>query len=103
MKISAKKIFINPYTISIVAALLILFVIYKCTFSWLKSYTNHDQEIVVPDLSGMTTLEASQILQKQSLKLDVVDSVFMKGKALGAIVEQTPKPGEKIRRTVRYI
>ncbi|MBR3520078.1 MAG: PASTA domain-containing protein [Paludibacteraceae bacterium] len=105
MKISAKKIFINPYTISIVAALLILFVIYKCTFSWLKSYTNHDQEIVVPDLSGMTTLEASQILQKQSLKLDVVDSVFMKGKALGAIVEQTPKPGEKIKadRTIYLI
>ena len=105
MKIDAKKIFINPYTISVVAAFLILFIIYKCTFSWLESYTNHDQEIVVPDLSGMTSLEASQILQKQSLKYEVVDSVFMKGKPLGAIVEQTPKAGEQIKadRTIYLI
>lgn len=105
MKFDAKKIFVNPYTISVVAALLILFALYKCTFSWLDSYTNHGQEIVVPDLSGMTPLEASQILAKQSLKYEVVDSVFMKGKSLGAIVEQTPQPGEKIKadRTVYLI
>ncbi len=105
MKIDVKKIFVNPYTISIVAALLILFVLYKCTFSWLKSYTNHGQEIVVPDLSGMTPLEASQVLSKQTLKYEVVDSVFMKGKSLGVIVEQMPKPGDKIKadRTVYLI
>ncbi len=97
MKINVKKIFINPYTISFVAAILILFVLYKCTFSWLNSYTNHGQEIVVPDLSGMTPAEASQVLAKQSLKLEVVDSVFMKGKTLGVIVEQMPKPGDKIK------
>ncbi len=105
MKIDVKKIFINPYTISVVAALLILFVLYKCTFSWLNSYTNHGQEIVVPDLSGMTPLEAKQLLAKQTLKCEVIDSVFMKGKSLGAIVEQTPSPGDKIKadRTVYLI
>lgn len=105
MKIDVKKIFINAYTISVVAALLILFVLYKCTFSWLNSYTNHGQEIVVPDLSGMTPLEAKQLLAKQTLKCEVIDSVFMKGKSLGAIVEQTPNPGEKIKadRTVYLI
>lgn len=105
MKIDVKKIFINPYTISVVAALLILFVLYKCTFSWLNSYTNHGQEIVVPELSGMTPLEAKQLLAKQSLKCEVIDSVFMKGKSLGTIVEQTPNPGDKIKadRTVYLI
>lgn len=105
MKFNAKKIFLNPYTISVVAAIVILFALYNITFSWLKSYTNHNQEIVVPDLNGMTSNEAALLLEKQSLKCEVVDSVFMKGKELGAIVEQTPKAGEKIKadRTVYLI
>lgn len=105
MKFNAKKIFINPYTISVVAVIVIIVALYNITFSWLESYTNHNKELVVPDLNGMTTIEASQILETQSLKCEVVDSVFMKGKALGAIVEQTPKAGEKIKadRTIYLI
>ncbi len=105
MKIDAKKIFINPYTISIVAALLLVVIIYKAVFSWLDSYTNHGQEFPVPDLSGMTTDEAALLLSKQSLKVSVVDSIYMKGKTLGSIVEQTPKAGEKIKagRTIYLI
>lgn len=105
MKIDLKKIFINPYTISLVAAIVILIALYKITFSWLESYTNHNQEIVVPELIGITPDEATLILQTQSLKCEVVDSVFMKGKTLGSIVEQTPQAGEKIKanRTIYLI
>ncbi len=105
MAFSAKKLFINPFTISIVAAILLLFIIYKASFSWLDSYTNHGQEMVVPDLSGMSTAEATLLLQKQSLKTSVVDSIFVKGKPLGSIVEQTPAAGQKIKadRTVYLI
>lgn len=105
MAFDAKKIFINPYTISIVAAILLLFIIYKATFSWLDSYTRHGEEIVVPDLSGMTTAEATLLLQKQSLKAEVVDSIYTKNKPLGAIVEQTPAAGQKIKeeRTIYLI
>lgn len=105
MKIDAKKIFINPYTISIVAALLLVVIIYKSVFSWLDSYTNHGQEFPVPDLSGMTTDEAALLLSKQSLKASVVDSIYVKGKTLGSIVEQTPKAGDKIKagRTIYLI
>lgn len=105
MEFNAKKIFVNPFTISIVAAILLLFIIYKATFSWLDSYTNHGQEIVVPDLAGMSTDDAALLLSKQSLKISVVDSIYVKGKALGCIVEQTPLAGEKIKadRTVYLI
>lgn len=105
MEFNAKKIFINPITISIVAAILLLVIIYKATFSWLDSYTNHNQEIVVPDLAGMSTDEANQLLSKQALKLEVVDSIYVKGKTLGAIVEQTPVAGAKIKagRTIYLI
>lgn len=46
-----------------------------------------------------------QLLSKQSLKASVVDSIYVKGKTLGSIVEQTPKAGDKIKagRTIYLI
>lgn len=97
MKFDAKKIFINPYTISFVAAILLLFIIYKATFAWLNSYTNHGQELIVPDLVNMMPDKASELLEKQALKYEVIDSIYVKDKPLGAIAKQTPEAGAKIK------
>ena len=105
MEFNAKKIFLNPYVISIILAVLLIFGLLWGTLSYLDSYTNHGQEIEVPDLSGMTEEEASELLGKSSLKCTVVDSVFMKGKKLGCIVEQTPVAHSKVKenRTIYLI
>lgn len=97
MKFDAKKVFLNPYSISFLLAIFIVIALYIGTFSWLESYTNHNEELVVPDLSDLTPKEAAPILAEKSLKYEVVDSVFMKGKKLGAIVEQIPEAGAKVK------
>lgn len=105
MAFSAKKIFINPYTISIVLVILITFGLLWGALSYLDTYTNHGQEIEVPDLSDMTVEEATTLLGQSHLKCAVVDSVFMKGKKLGVIVEQTPAAHSKVKenRTIYLI
>lgn len=92
-----KRIFINPYTISFVAVFVLLFLLATITMYWLDSYTNHNQELVVPDLKGLSEKDACNMLKDKNLYCEVVDSVFMKGKKPGAVVDQTPVAGAKVK------
>lgn len=105
MSISVKKIFLNPYTISLVALVGVVFLLIWGTLKWIDSYTNHGIELVVPDVTDLTAAEAATMLKEKNLKCEVVDSTFMKGKKLGAVVEQIPSPGSKVKenRTIYLI
>ncbi len=105
MKVNFKKIFINPYTISLVLMVLIVIGLLIGTMSWLDTYTNHGNEIVVPDLTELRRDEASQILNESGLKCEVVDSIYVKGAKLGAVVEQIPEAGSTVKsgRTIYLI
>lgn len=97
MNTTLKKILINPYTISIVAMIVIIIALFVGTFSWLDSYTNHNIVITVPDLTDLTPAEAEEVLKEKNLRCQVIDSVFMKGKKLGVIVEQTPAANSSVK------
>lgn len=105
MDINFKKIFINPYTISLVLVVVIVVGLLVGTMSWLDTYTNHGKEIVVPDLSELKSTEAAQILEDTGLKSEVVDSIYVRGAKLGAVVEQIPAAGSKVKegRTIYLI
>ena len=105
MEFNAKKLFLNPYTISFVALIVILAGLYIGTFNWLDSYTNHGVELVVPDVSDLTESEAAAIFKENKMKCEVVDSIFMKGRKLGVVVEQIPTAGSKVKegRTIYLI
>ncbi len=105
MKFNAKKLFINPYTISFVVLIVILAGLYIGTFNWLDSYTNHGVELVVPDVSDLTEAEAEAIFKENKMKCEVVDSIFMKKRKLGVVVEQIPAAGSKVKegRTIYLI
>ena len=52
---------------------------------------------VVPDVKGMNLRIAENELDKQSLKSIVIDSSYVKGIAPGAILEQNPAGGSKVK------
>ena len=59
-----------------------------------KRYTEMDkellvQEVYIPDLRGMTVVEAKKLLESRSLKYEVVGNQ-------GTVVEQTPKPNATV-------
>ncbi|MDD2797884.1 MAG: PASTA domain-containing protein [Bacteroidales bacterium] len=64
---------------------------------WLNIYTLHNESITVPDLRGLSVENASLILKNKNLRFEIVDSVFVKGKAPGAIVEQIPAPESNVK------
>ena len=67
------------------------------TLQWLDNYTRHGEAVVVPDVKGMNLRIAENELDKQSLKSIVIDSSYVKGIAPGAILEQNPAGGSKVK------
>lgn len=65
--------------------------------TWLDSYTQHNKAIPVPDVRTMQVNVAEQTLAKSGLKYEIIDSVYSKSVAPGAIVEQTPVPNSKVK------
>jgi beta-lactam-binding protein with PASTA domain len=87
----------NFYIKNIIWAIGIILVLVIALMIWLNIYTLHNESITVPDLRGLTVEKAEQILKNKNLRYEVVDSVFVKGKAPGAIVEQIPAPESNVK------
>lgn len=60
-------------------------------------YTRHGQNVAVPVLEGLQLNEASTILHARGLKAEVVDSIYRRDAVPGAILDQTPKAGNKVK------
>ena len=97
MNKNLKRFLINPFFISIVAAIFLLLIFFFGSLRWLNSYTNHGKEIIVPDLQGLGEQEAGKILTAKKLEYEIIDSIFVKGKKAGTIMEQTPEAGSAVK------
>lgn len=64
---------------------------------WLDSYTRHGEAVVVPNVKGINVRIAENTLAKQSLKSVVVDSSYVKGVEPGAILDQNPAGGARVK------
>lgn len=59
--------------------------------------THHGREIMVPDFTNMDVFEAQMIASKHNLKIEVVDSVYIKRMGRGYIYSQNPKANSKVK------
>lgn len=75
----------------------IVLILLWVTFRFINSYTEHGVEEQVPDVRGAYIEEAELILKAQNLYPEVIDSVYMRDKKLGTIIEQVPAPDSKIK------
>lgn len=91
------KLLKNPFVITLLMAFVVTVALLWGTLRWLDSYTRHNQALVVPDIKGMTMDEAAAFLENQHLRYNVIDSVFSKEVAPGAIVEVVPGVGSKVK------
>lgn len=64
----------------------------------LDVYTRHGEVAVVPDLNGRPLQVVAGELAPMQLEYVVVDSMYDKTKALGAVLEQTPPAGSTVKR-----
>jgi eukaryotic-like serine/threonine-protein kinase len=88
------RIFIKHLLLSFAITLgLVLFILLV-----LRIYTRHGQAFPVPNVSGMTEEKFSEVLHDAHLKYKVIDSTYNPEIVPGAVVDQIPDPGHKVKR-----
>lgn len=97
-KKAAKKVWgCSVWIINLVAMLVVVVLILFGVIWGLNSYTHHGEGIEVPDLYGMTHQEALHKLEAEGLLVIANDSSYVESLPAGAIVQQNPGPGMKVK------
>lgn len=81
---------------SLVAAIVFIGLI-ALTLQGLKKYTRHGETYPVPDFSGLTLKEAEETAKQHNLRMVITDSTHARGVAPGAVVDQIPEFGFKVK------
>ena len=64
---------------------------------WLSLYTQHGKTIEVPNLRGRSISSSKETLELQHLRLLIIDSLYQPSQAPGAILDQNPSPGVRVK------
>ncbi len=64
----------------------------------LKIYTRHNQNLSIPDFTGLTLEEAKDAAAKRDLRIEVFDSVYLTEFERGTVVDQHPLPYFKVKK-----
>ena len=65
--------------------------------------THHGQTIEVPDLTSMSVDAARRQASKKSLKVEVIDSIYVRRMERGAVYSQNPKAGALVKKGRRIM
>ncbi|MBL6963375.1 MAG: PASTA domain-containing protein [Bacteroidetes bacterium] len=88
------KIFILNVFILIVAVSILL----ASGLIFLKKFTHHGESLTLPDFTGYSIEEVSQICKEKDLRYEVYDSVYVPDVPFFSVVEQDPKALSKVKR-----
>ncbi len=88
-----KSFFFQKLVLKLLLAIgLIYVVVVWGTMFYLDSYTNHGEQIAVPNLKGKNINTIQPLMAELNLTYEVLDSIFEPSLAPGTIVDQNPKP-----------
>lgn len=79
-------------------AIVIFVALVWVTIALIDVYTHHGESETVPDLRGLYVEEADLLLNNHGLYSVVIDSVFVRNKKLGTIIEQIPAVNSTVKR-----
>lgn len=93
-----KKGFFNHWIVrNLLICVVLVVVMITGAIIFLNVVTKHNQELIVPDFSNMTVPEAEAVASKAGMRVQVTDSVFVKRMKKGAVRDQNPAPGAKVK------
>ena len=82
---------------NILWAVVIVVVLIAGSVIFLNVVTQHNRELIVPDFTNMTVAEAEALAADAGMRVEVTDSVFAKRIRKGAVRDQNPSPGSKVK------
>ena len=85
------------FWINVGVAILSVIVLTIIVLFSLKFFTKHGEQVAVPDVTGLYVEEADVWLKKQDLSYQVVDSVYVRDKLQGEILEQIPRAESNVK------
>ena len=85
------------FWLNLIAMPIVVIAVIFGVLHWLDNYTHHGQSIMVPNVKGLPLQQAEAEFSKKNLKTVVVDSNFVKGMPAGAVLEQKPENGAKVK------
>lgn len=96
-KTEKKGFFSNWIVRNLLIALFLVVVLVVGAMVFLNVVTKHNQELIVPDFSNMTVSEAEYAAQQAGMRVEVTDSVYAKRMRKGAVRDQNPSPGARVK------
>ena len=66
-------------------------------------FTHHGKVIQVPDMVGLSVREADHGADTAGVRIDVVDSIYVRGMAKGAVYKQNPAAGSNVKKGRRIM
>ena len=96
-KTEKKGFFSNWIVRNILIAFVLVVVLIVGAMIFLYVVTKHDQVLIVPDFSNMTVSEAEYAAGQAGMRVEVTDSVYAKRMRKGAVRDQNPAPGAKVK------
>lgn len=96
-KTEKKGFFSNWIVRNLLIALFLVVVLVVGAMVFLNVVTKHNQELIVPDFSNMTVSEAEYAAEQAGMRVEVTDSVYAKRMRKGAVRDQNPSPGARVK------
>ena len=88
----------RAFWLNLIAMPIVVIFILLGVLHWLDVYTHHGESIIIPNVNGLPFKQAELELKKKNLKVVVVDSNYVKGMPAGAILDQKPAGGSKVKK-----
>jgi beta-lactam-binding protein with PASTA domain len=82
----------------LILAIILVLVIITVTLQRLKSYTRHGESFPVPNFKGLMIDEIETVATQYHLKYQIIDSLHFNDAKPGAVVEQVPEAGFRVKK-----
>lgn len=98
-----KGFFSNWIVKNLILAVLFFTVLILVSSLLLNTITNHGKTIEVPDFTSMNVNDAKREAAKEKLRVEVIDSIFVRKMEKGAVYSQNPKAGARVKKGRRIL
>ncbi len=87
----------HPVVMNILYIILTAIVLGWLAMVFLDFWTDHGDERSVPNVRGLSYIQAQQVLKEASLAVEITDSVYDSSYGPGTVIEQSPHLGAKVK------
>ena len=88
----------HPIIAALIWICIAAFILIWLVMLFLKVWTHHGEDSIVPEIKHLTYSEAQARLKEANLEIEISDSIYDTSVAPGTIVESWPKAGSEVKR-----